>query len=67
MKSINIVPRDREEFDMAFSLLTKFCEERILLSLEEDEDIIFAFLIRHKEESAQVPVKVIEKKSGNEK
>jgi len=45
MKIVNIVPRDKKEFDKALLLIMEFGNERKLLSLEDDEDISFAFLM----------------------
>jgi hypothetical protein len=45
MKTVNIVPRDKKEFDKALLLIMEFGKERKLLSLEDDEDISFAFLM----------------------
>jgi len=45
MKTVNIVPRDKKEFNKALLLIMEFSKERKLLSLEDDEDISFAFLM----------------------
>jgi len=39
-----IKPRDSKEFEVAFSLIREFGKERKLITLEDDEEISFAFL-----------------------
>lgn len=63
MRSVTIIPRDKKEFQTAFSLLIDFGKERNLLTLEDDDTISFAFLMKEKDVSAEVPAKVSAKKS----
>lgn len=63
MRSVTIIPRDKKEFNTVFSLLIDFSKERNLLTLEDDDTISFAFLMKEKDESVEVPVKVSAKKS----
>lgn len=62
MKSIFIKPRDNKEFDKAFSMLVEFGKERKRLTLKDDEEISFAFLIKAGVEAPQVQEKVVSKK-----
>ena len=47
---------------MAFSLLVEFGNDRKALSLEEDEEISFAFLMKDKESTREIVGKVDIKK-----
>ncbi len=62
MKSVFINPRDKKEFDKSFSLLIEFGKERKRLTLDEDDDISFVFLMKSRGE--EVHEKVISKKSA---
>ncbi len=63
MKSVLINPRDKKEFDKAFSLLIEFGKERKRLTLDDDDDISFVFLMKSGDEVFHVEEKVISKKS----
>jgi hypothetical protein len=63
MRSVTIISRDKKEFHTAFSLLIEFGKERNLLTLNDDDDISFAFLMKEKNDSVEDPVKVSAKKS----
>ncbi len=62
MKSIRITPRNKKEFDIAFSLIVEFGKERNRLSLEEDDDISFAFLMKDTDSVKEDVGKVVAKK-----
>lgn len=62
MKSIRITPRNKKEFDIAFSLIVEFGKERNRLSLEEDDDISFAFLMKDTDSVKEDAGKVVAKK-----
>jgi hypothetical protein len=61
MKSVFINPRDKKEFDKSFSLLIEFGKERKRLTLDDDDDISFVFLMQSSDEV--VHEKVFSKKS----
>jgi hypothetical protein len=63
MRSVIIRPRTKKEFDVVFSLLKEFGKERNRLSLDEDDDICFAFLVKETESAKEVASNVIMKKS----
>jgi hypothetical protein len=64
MKSVYIHTHDKKEFDKAFSLLIEFDNERKPLTLDEDDDIGFVFLLKIKDDSALVQEKLVSKKSS---
>lgn len=63
MKSITIAPRNQKEFYVAFNLLTEFGKERKRLSLDDDDDISFAFLMKESENTKEDAGNVFVKKS----
>lgn len=65
MKSIIIKPRDKKEFDEALSLLPDFGKERNRLSLEDDDEIGFAFLMNVADLAKEGAGKVINKKTAS--
>ena len=58
MKSVFIIPRSKKEFDKALSLLIDYGKERKHITLEEDDDLSFAFLMKAEEEGTQVLEKI---------
>ncbi len=58
MRSVTITPHDKKEFHTAFSFLIDFSKERNLLTLEDDDTISFAFLMKEKDVSVEIPAKV---------
>jgi hypothetical protein len=64
MRSVTIIPRDKKEFDTTLSLLIDFGKDRNLLTLEDDENISFAFLMKKQDVSVEVPAKVSSKNAG---
>lgn len=63
MKSLIITPRDKREYESAFSLLAEFGKERNRLSLDDDEEISFAFLMKDAESIEEFADKSFPKKS----
>jgi hypothetical protein len=64
MRSVIVNPFDKREFDVAFSLLIEFGKDRNRLSLEEDEEISFAFLMKEKESISEISVTLETKKTA---
>lgn len=64
MRSVIVNPFDKREFDVAFSLLIEFSKDRNRLSLEEDEEISFAFLMKEKESISEISVTLETKKTA---
>lgn len=64
MKSLFINPRDKKEFDKSFSLLIEFGKERKRLTLDDDDDICFVYLMKSGDEVNHVEEKIISKKSA---
>ena len=64
MKSIFTIPRDKKEFEKAFSLLIEFGKERKLLTLDDDDEISFAFLLKTGSIVSQTQEKDISRKSS---
>ncbi|MEY4931638.1 MAG: hypothetical protein RI909_2362 [Bacteroidota bacterium] len=62
MKSIIVNPRNEKEFESAFSLMKEFSKDQKSLSLDEGDDITFAFLMNKSEKTNDVPAKVITRK-----
>jgi len=48
MRSVVITPHSKEEFELAFELLTEFADGRRPLAWEGKGDIGFAFLLKDK-------------------
>jgi hypothetical protein len=63
MRSVYIHTHNKKEFDKAFSLLIEFDKERKMITLKDDEDIGFVFLLKFKEDSALLQEKILSKKS----
>lgn len=63
MKSIVITPTDKMEFEISFSLLNEFGKDRKLLSLDDDEEISFAFLMNVADSTKEAISKVVTKKT----
>jgi biopolymer transport protein ExbD len=67
MKSIIIKPRDSKEFEIAFSLISEFGKDRKQMTLEDDEEISFAFLMNVADSAKEATSKVVMKKTAMKK
>lgn len=67
MKSVIIKPRDSKEFEIAFSLISEFGKDRKLMTLEDDEEISFAFLMNVADSAVEATSKVVMKKTAMKK
>ena len=63
MKSLIITPSGKKEFEIVLTLLSDFGKERKLLSLEDDEEISFAFLMNVADSTKEAISKVVTKKT----
>jgi hypothetical protein len=63
MKSVIIKPSDKKEFDAAISFLKEFGKERKRLSLEDDVEISFAFLMKETDSTKEIADKNAKKKN----
>jgi hypothetical protein len=61
MKSVIIKPIDKKEFDVAFSFLKESGKERKHLSLEDDVEIGFAFLMKETDITKEIADKNVKK------
>ncbi len=59
MKSLIITPSGKKEFEIVLTLLSDFGKERKLLSLEDDEEISFAFLMNVEDSPKEVTGRVV--------
>ena len=64
MKSIIIKPCDNKEFEVVFALITEFGKDRKRMTLEDDEEISFAFLMNVADSPKEVTGKVVTGKTG---
>ncbi len=64
MKSIYIIPRDKKEFSVALTCVIEFSRERKRLSLSEDENIGFSFLMKEKSDETQTKAMPTKLSSG---
>lgn len=63
MKSIIIKPCDNKEFEIVFALITEFGKDRKRMTLEDDEEISFAFLMNDADSTKEVISKVASQKT----
>ena len=63
MKSLVITPSDKKEFEIAFSLITEFGKDCKRMTLEDDEEISFAFLMNVVDSTKEATNKVVTKKT----
>ena len=63
MKSIVIKPCDNKEFEVVFALITEFGKDRKRMTLDDDEEISFAFLMNVADSTKEAISKVVTKKT----
>jgi len=63
VKSIVIKVIDKKEFEIVFSLMTEFGKDSKRLSLQDEEEISFAFLMNMTDRMKEVAGKIVTKKA----
>jgi len=65
MKSLRVFAKNAKEFQTALAMLNDYGKDRKRLSLEDDEDISFVFLVNVDDRHANTNLKVTSAKPAN--